>query len=315
MYEHKKRSENGYSGTDLMFVSFDIVEELRDMEDGEVTTTLQEAEKLGYTELNHEELFKLHKEVLTFAKRNKIDLEMTPGDDDNGRLPYRYAYEVHNKKAQIKCPLCGSKKTCRILYGNPKMTDTLKSKIKVKKIRISKRKPVFSNIGGYTLDGLPHRYCNDCKSGFAKSPVLYNKKIDTWETYLDQVQTVRFLVGGYFGGSTEIFIEETYKGALVTIRSYAGEFRNEEMLPITLRKWTDIVVKLYSRMYLCDWKKEYKNPDILDGEGWELEIKLSDDRVEYYSGSNAYPPYWPELKKVFQPYIKRSEKWIHSMGD
>lgn len=51
MHEEKKRGFNRYSRTDLGFISYDIVEELRDLDDGEVTSTLLETEKLGYTEL------------------------------------------------------------------------------------------------------------------------------------------------------------------------------------------------------------------------------------------------------------------------
>ena len=308
MHERKKQDKHSYSGPDTLNFSLDIVEELRDMEDGEVTTTLHQAEELGFTELNRDELLKLHEYVFIFAKRNKIILEMTSDDDSAGGLPYESEYEVHNKKAQIKCPHCGSSNTCRILYGDPQISDRLKKKIKAKKIRISKRKEILSNIGGYTLDGLPHRYCNDCRKGFAKSPVLFNKRINSWELCMEQVQSIRFLIGGYFGGSTEILIEQVSYGAMVTIRKYPADFIEPEVLRITLRKWFRIVYDLYNRMYLQEWKREYIDPNVLDGEQWELEIKLSDDRTEYHCGSNAYPPYWPELKKLFSPYLKKAEK-------
>lgn len=42
----------------------------------------------------------------------------------------------------------------------------------------------------------------------------------------------------------------------------------------------------------------------LNGEQWELEIRLTGNRKRTYSGSNAFPPYWSELKALFRPYMR-----------
>ena len=73
---------------------------------------------------------------------------------------------------------------------------------------------------------------------------------------------------------------------------------------ITRSKWADILIKLYNRMYLHEWEKSYIDYDVLDGEQWELEVQLKGGREEIYSGSNAYPAYWPELKRIFRTYAK-----------
>ena len=57
-------------------------------------------------------------------------------------------------------------------------------------------------------------------------------------------------------------------------------------------------------MYLHEWKKTFYDPDVLDGEQWELKIKLTGKRRRNYEGSNAYPPYWTELTKLFREYTK-----------
>lgn len=67
----------------------------------------------------------------------------------------------------------------------------------------------------------------------------------------------------------------------------------------------DILDKLYLKMYLHEWKKNYCDPDVLDGMQWHLEIKMTRNRVRNYSGSNAYPPYWSELKEMFEEYTGR----------
>ena len=33
---------------------------------------------------------------------------------------------------------------------------------------------------------------------------------------------------------------------------------------------------------------------------------ISSGRVRNYGGSNAYPPYWPELQRTFRPFFKEA---------
>lgn len=73
---------------------------------------------------------------------------------------------------------------------------------------------------------------------------------------------------------------------------------------ITQGKWMKIVNKLYCEMYLHEWKKEYVDPCVLDGTQWSLDISLTNKRVRHYHGSNDYPPYWNELKKIFREFAK-----------
>jgi len=292
---------------DITNIAREIMEELRELENGEATTTLCMARELGFLDLTDAELIKLHENVFYFAKRNKIQLDMSANEDQFEGVPYNREYLVFNKKAQIKCPYCGGGNTIRILYGKAPDEDWLQKKMNAGKIRYSNKKVILSNVGGYTLDNNPHRYCKDCKKGFAKSPVYYDKDTKSWKIYSDQVKSVRFLIGGYFGGRVEVLIEEDGKGAKVSVNNYPempeGIYDTEDRR-ITGNKWAGIVIDLYSRMYLHEWEQRYTDPDILDGEQWELEVKLKDGHEEIYSGSNAYPPYWPELKKIFRAYTK-----------
>ena len=57
-------------------------------------------------------------------------------------------------------------------------------------------------------------------------------------------------------------------------------------------------------IYLHEWKKEYVDPNVLDGTQWGLDINLTNKRVRHYYGSNDYPPYWTELKKIFREFAK-----------
>jgi hypothetical protein len=60
---------------------------------------------------------------------------------------------------------------------------------------------------------------------------------------------------------------------------------------------------------VLEWKKQYY-PDgvIMDGEQWELEIRLTGRRARKYYGSNAFPAYWEELFETFRPYFEKRKK-------
>ena len=55
-------------------------------------------------------------------------------------------------------------------------------------------------------------------------------------------------------------------------------------------------------MYLHEWNESYKNLNSPNGERWSLEITMEGQYKKIYSGSNAYPPYYTELKNVFIAY-------------
>ena len=292
-----------YSRIELFDIARELIDDLRDCDDCTIITTNRLASESGYSDFSNEDLLFIHNSLLSLAKKSKIKLEFLESEDREG-ASYDSEYVVKNKKAQIKCPYCGSTNTGRYLYGFPCFSENLQKKMDSGKIILGGCKVTLASIGGYTLDGNPHRHCNECKKDFAKSPVLFNKKTGSWETYIDQVRSIRFLVGGYFGGSTEIHIRENDKGALVRVWSFPAIEEMVQERQITSGKWSHILIKLYKDMYLHEWKKDYTDPYVLDGEQWELEIGLNGGRKRTYHGSNDYPPYWPELRAIFREFAK-----------
>lgn len=63
---------------------------------------------------------------------------------------------------------------------------------------------------------------------------------------------------------------------------------------------SEFIAELQS-LHLEDWDREYVNPDILDGEQWELTIQFSDRKrpLKIY-GDNAYPPNFKEFQKLMK---------------
>lgn len=294
--------------TELRYMAEDLVEELREMPDGTEITSWQLLKAGGYDpqELDFSELMDHHQYLFRIARANHITLDMSKHEGKVEGLPYNLDFVVRNKKAQIKCPFCGSKNTARILYGLPVFSDELQAKMDSGKL----------HLGGCCISGVPDghggminldpgRYCNDCHKEFARPPYLVAKDRMSAEAYSDIVTGIRFSYGGYFMGHTEIIIKRTKEGAAVSVSQFPTEKEPIEDKQITSLRWMRLVYSLYSGLFLHEWKKSYDNFEVLDGEQWELEITMTNRRKRTYEGSNAYPPYWPELKALFRPFLRR----------
>lgn len=290
---------------ELRQIAEELVEELRDLPDGtEITLSqLLAMYKNDADSYDVYELMCLHDALFRLARANHIKLDTSQHEGMEGGLFYNLEFVVHNKRAQIKCPHCGSRSTARILYGMPHMNDAMMGKIERRKVVIGgcKRLEVPLDDGNW-IDILPKRRCNDCGKVFASPAYLIAK--DRIEPFDEIVRGVRFSCGGYFGGWTDIRIKQTANGAHVSVLSVPEGHAMISDREITGLRWRRMVSRLYNEMYLHEWKKSYIARDILDGEQWSLEIELSGRRKRTYHGSNAYPAYWTELKALFRGYLR-----------
>ena len=291
--------------TELRHIAEDLVEELRELPDGTEITSSQLLRKEGYAEdeLEYGEMLDYHEALFRAAKANHITLDMSNHENKLEGLPWNQDFIVRNKKAQIKCPRCGSKDTARIQYGMPAFTEELQKKLSSGKI----------HLGGCCIFGAedetgrrvsldPACYCNHCKKEFASPAYLQEQGIV--KAYPDLVEAIEFQVGGYFYGTTCIHIKKNEKGALVHVDYFPCSEVFPEDKQITALRWMRLVNRLYNELYIHEWKKNYVDPCVMDGTQWHLEIKLSGRRKRSIKGSNDYPPYWAELKELFRPFAK-----------
>ena len=295
-----------YSKADLRHIAEDLIEDLRECEDGTDITTWQLVKAAGYDmdEFGEWDLFEINDALFRAAKANHITLDMSSHEGLAEGLPYNLDFIVRNKKAQIKCPNCGSTNTARYIYGYPLYDEEMQKRLDEGKWVLGGCCISSVEIDGQQIDTMPARKCNDCKKDFASAPILYTQKKDLAEDYRDIVTCIKFSVGGFFGGYTEITIRKNDKGAWVKAQKTLDYEELPDPKQITQGKWMKIVNKLYCEMYLHEWKKEYVDPCVLDGTQWSLDISLTNKRVRHYHGSNDYPPYWNELKKIFREFAK-----------
>jgi len=153
------------------------------------------------------------------------------------------------------------------------------------------------------LFGMPERHCHNCGKDFGRPPLLI--KGDKAEDYRDIVESVEFSCCAYISGETVITIKKNETGASVTMHDYPrGRFIDDKQ--ISSRRWNSLVNKLFSCLYLHEWKKRFRPKDmiILDGEYWMLKVRLTSGRIRTWAGDNEYPPYWTELKALLRSALR-----------
>ncbi len=302
-----------YTKTELRNLAEELVEELRELDDGAETTANQLAKNYGYRDLDNEDLLLLEDYLYKSAKANKITLERI-GNNKAEVSPFNPEFIVRNKNAQIICPRCGSTNTARYQYGYPAYSEDFQRKLDSEKIVLGGCCISSVEVNGEQVFDMPERFCNACKKDFGMPPILYNNKEEKYENYRDVVNGIKFSIGAYLGGFTDITIKKSKDGAIVHVDKplvfprNPDECHDLEDKQITLAKWNKIVSKLYEKIYIHEWNKDYTDIGVLDGTHWEVEITLEGRRKRTYSGSNAYPPNWSDFVKIFKEIEEQKRK-------
>ena len=213
----------------------------------------------------------------------------------------------------MKCVKCGSNRVAPIMYGMPFFDEELEQALKDEKIY----------LGGCCLSGADPKYhCFKCKKDFGTPPMLISRQGQ--EDYRNIVTAIEFNVGGYFGDSRSVQFYKKGNKILLTVRwepdknsilslppAQLQTLVNENKVPagityqrlMTAAEWEKLQNQLYCKLYIHEWKKNYTNDRMIDGEQWSLRIKLTHGRQRRYHGSNAYPPYWKKLQALLSPFF------------
>lgn len=307
-----KESER-YSKSNLQYIAKSMIEDLRECDDGTITTTGRLAAEYGYDDMELFDLINLHGILIQTARVNHITLDLSEHKNKLEGLPFNLTFVVRNKKAQIKCPYCGSIETARYIYGYPAFSKEMQEMLDKGKWVLGGCMLDTVKVNGISVDTMPARRCNKCKKNFAKPPLLYKIGNETAEDYRDIVTSVIFSTGGFFPGHTNVTISKNENGASVHVD--VVPYGSDSMLSainvpkdkqITSKKWQQIISMLYDEFYIHEWKKRYNEKEcvVMDEEQWKLQITLTGGRKRTIIGDNTYPPYWKELKKMFEKYVK-----------
>lgn len=299
-----------YSKDDVSRIAKGLIEDVRELDDGSGISTWQLLKDANYDmdSFRPMDLFEIHDALFREAKKNRMTLDLSAHKDHPEGLTYNLDFIIRNKRAQIKCPRCGSKNTARYIYGYPAYSERLQNKLDAGKWALGGCCVTGVEINGRPVETMPKRRCHDCKKDFAAPPILIRPNTETAEDLRDIAVSVAFSIGGYLHGFTRIDITKNEHGALAQVSMLRNADPDPNGFPedkqISKKAWKEILDRLYGPIYLHEWKKSYIDPAVMDGEQWSLEIGLTGKRKRSYSGSNAYPPYWNELLRIFRKFAK-----------
>lgn len=188
-----------------------------------------------------------------------------------------------------KCPKCFSSNVIKFAYGFPSI-ELIKryeeGKVKLGGCCIEPDSPVF--------------YCKDCENEWTKQ-----QAIDAFYSYIN---TIELQIGGCFSLTEIITINMKEKHILYQI----GRSDDDEPFsyPLKGENLSKIKNALKNDIQILNWKLNYFNKDILDGEQWEIVITFINalKPVKIY-GDNAYPKEWDTLNLLLSELTQKNYKY------
>ena len=163
-----------------------------------------------------------------------------------------------------KCPNCRSKNGVKIVYGKP--TPQLVALSEKKKVYIGDCTPQLTD---------PQYHCYSCQHQWTKEEAI--------EAAYKEIQHITFSIGGYFQGEVNYKIDFETGQILKRVGQTNEETSTSFQIAIERQRLI--------RTNLLDWKAQYVQKEIMDGEQWSIEIVTQSSTTKKY-GSNQYPRDW-----------------------
>jgi len=126
----------------------------------------------------------------------------------------------------------------------------------------------------------------------------HNEKVQM-EEYIPQ--EFKFTIGGFFSDNCIIeFKDNKLAHGFSNAWDKSNLYSRNEVIP-TPSAWNKFWTKV-EKIQVWKWKKEYIDPDILDGEQWSLKIKKQNKTLNVY-GLNSYPETFNQFKKAISKLL------------
>ncbi len=103
---------------------------------------------------------------------------------------------------------------------------------------------------------------------------------------IETIKKFHFSIGGYFARNFDVLI--TYNKASYCADLYIFDFTKRQEKEISKNQMELFLSKL-NQLNIIGWENEYYNPDVIDGEQWEMEIEYNKTEKKRIYGSNLYP--------------------------
>lgn len=121
---------NQLTENEIKEIAKELVEELREREDGERITTALLLKESGFDqEYDSLDLLRIHEALFEASDNAGITLDMSEHEKKMEGLSYNLDFIIHNIDAQYKCPHCGGTDTARYIYGFVGLDGIIKKKV------------------------------------------------------------------------------------------------------------------------------------------------------------------------------------------
>lgn len=138
--------------------------------------------------------------------------------------------------------------------------------------------------------------------GWEYEPSKKEIKDKEFNARLKDLEEIELYYGGFFGKSINCRI--SFSGSKIIVEDLIVFGKDNEREKSTLPCFDDMTRTSFLRelrdIHMGEWKREYMDPDILDGTQWEVDVRFADGKKQHFSGSNKFPYNFNEFLEVMR---------------
>ena len=200
-----------------------------------------------------------------------------------------------------------------------KSQEEIMKKIRSLKIQIGQLKRSIENTDDMVLEVFPSRltrlkcdrdYLERAIRAYEEAGGEYVRSKAEQKDYdfnkaLDSMSQLVFTIGGFFCGQETRTFTVSDDQVLVDVEKILISMDKEEEYG-PYRK--EDFISGIKALHIGEWKRTYKDPLVMDGTQWELDIYYNNGRKAVkISGSNAYPYNFEDLKEFLEVEMEDEE--------
>ena len=102
----------------------------------------------------------------------------------------------------------------------------------------------------------------------------------------------------------DYYMSGWYEYEFTSNKFICNGFYNEKSQEIDPLVFHEIVSKLVQDIKVLNWKKDYTDPNILDGYGWVIKIYFENGNKFLSEGLNKKPPRFNKMVRLFEEIFK-----------
>ena len=102
----------------------------------------------------------------------------------------------------------------------------------------------------------------------------------------------------------DYYMSGWYEYEFTSNKFFCNGFYNEKSQESDPLVFHEIVSKLVQDIKVLNWKKDYTDPNILDGYGWKIKIHFENGKKFLSEGLNKKPPRFNKMVRLFEEIFK-----------